>query len=72
MIIYKITNKINSKVYIGQTIHTLNYRKNQHLKCARNYIDNCRLLNKALRKYGFDNFKWEIIDETSNQEELNK
>lgn len=72
MIIYKITNKTNSKVYIGQTIYTLNYRKNQHLKCARNYIDNCRLLNNALRKYDLDNFTWEVIDRASTQEELNK
>jgi hypothetical protein len=32
MIIYKVENKISGKVYIGQTIHTLETRKNTHLK----------------------------------------
>ena len=71
MIIYKITNKSNGKIYIGQTIHTLNYRKNQHLKCARKHIDNCRLLNNALRKYPLDNFTWEVIATATTQDELN-
>ena len=29
-IIYKVTNKENGKIYIGQTIQTLNERKNKH------------------------------------------
>ena len=41
MIIYKVTNKINNKIYIGQTINSLEHRRKQHekdcsLKCANN------------------------------------
>lgn len=53
-LIYKITNKINGKIYIGQTIHTLQRRINQHLSC------NSFLISKALKKYSIDNF---IIEE---------
>lgn len=34
MIIYKITNKINSKSYIGQTIFTLKRRINEHINIS--------------------------------------
>ena len=30
MIIYKVTNIINNKIYISQTIHSLNIKKSQH------------------------------------------
>ena len=33
--IYKITNKVNGKVYIGQTITTVQRRWNQHKRNAR-------------------------------------
>lgn len=54
MIIYKVTNKINNKVYIGQTVHTLNYRMAQHYKDARR--DNYYFHN-ALNKYRRYDFK---------------
>lgn len=71
MIIYKATNKINGKVYIGQTIQTLERRKNQHersykYKNTKNYVF-CR----ALKKYGNENFEWEVIDTATSIEELN-
>lgn len=56
MIIYKVTNKINNKIYIGQTINSLEHRRKQHEKdCRRNKYYNNRFYN-ALIKYGFDNF----------------
>lgn len=69
MIIYKITNKINGKVYIGQTIHSLSYRKSQHLRCANNGVD--RHLYNAMRKYGIENFEFEEIDRADNIDDLN-
>lgn len=72
MIIYKVTNKVNNKIYIGQTINSLEYRKKQHEKdCRRNKYYNNRFHN-ALIKYGFDSFIWECLCECLTIEELNK
>lgn len=69
MIIYKVTNKLNQKVYIGQTNNRLNVRKGQHLQAAKEKdFKFCR----ALKKYGFENFTWEVMFECSSQEELNE
>ena len=67
-IIYKATNKKNGKIYIGQTILTLEERKKSHkdaMKRINTYFYN------SLRKYGWKNFKWEVIYECSN-EKLNE
>lgn len=69
MIIYKITNKVNGKVYIGQTIHSLEARWKRHLKCARDGVDTH--LYQAIRKYGEENFIHEIICEAKTKNELN-
>lgn len=68
-IIYKVTNLVNNKIYIGQTTNSLNIRKTQHISDARNNSD--MLLHKAIRKYGEDAFKWEVIDKAYSKEELN-
>jgi hypothetical protein len=71
MIIYKITNIINNKVYIGQTIKTLHKRKSQHLQRAKDFKYKTPLCN-AIRKYGIDSFIWQTIDNSANnREELN-
>lgn len=65
-IIYKAVNKINKKIYIGQTIRSLKERKRDHIKCEDNtYFHN------ALRKYGTDNFEWFEIDSADNINDLN-
>ena len=69
MWIYKITNIQNNKVYIGQTIRPVQDRFNRHLNDAlHNVIDTH--FARAIRKYGKDNFSWEIIDTANTQEEL--
>lgn len=69
-IIYKVTNKINGKVYIGQTVQKLRRRRKKHISEA--------LLNKnsyhfhgAIRKHGKSNFVWEVLEKCYSQEELN-
>ena len=57
--IYKITNKINNKVYIGQSIH-IEERWKQHINAT---ISGEQVLYKAFRKYGLENFTFEIIEE---------
>ncbi len=70
MIIYKATNKINGKCYIGQTRHSIEYRKRRHLSCARKGVKTN--FYKAIRKYGEDNFEWEIICSTNDKQKLNE
>lgn len=52
--IYSITNKIDNKVYIGQTVRDLNQRWKEHFKNG----SNCVYLKQALQKHGIDNFKF--------------
>lgn len=69
-IIYKITNLINDKVYIGKTCRDLTTRWKEHWSCALNKADNFYLHN-AMRKYGQENFKIEQIDIANTIDELN-
>ena len=69
MIIYKITNKQNNKVYIGQTINSLEARWKRHQTDALNNIIDTHFA-RAIKYYGADNFEVEIIDTASSQEEL--
>ena len=62
--IYKITNKINGKVYIGQTIHP-NRRWMEHKQKARHGQDKY-LIHLAINKYGEENFTFEIIEWTKD------
>lgn len=69
MFIYKITNKVNGKIYIGQTINKPEDRFKAHIKEARN--NNQNYLYRAMRKYGIENFELEVIDEAKSIDELN-
>lgn len=69
MVIYKITNKINGKIYIGQTIVSLNQRWSKHKFDAKKGSKTA--IHNALRKYGFNNFDVVEIDGANNQTELN-
>jgi len=70
MFIYKITNLINEKIYVGQTVSPLTVRLSQHFhQSLKKNGDG--LLGKAIRKYGRENFIIEQIDAASCLEELN-
>ena len=65
-VIYKITNKINGKIYIGQTIQNVKERFYQH--CA----EKCEIaIHKAIKKYGKQNFTLEVV-EIVNKNYLNE
>jgi len=68
-IIYKVTNVINGKVYIGQTTHTLARRKTQHLNAMKR---KSYKLYQALLKHGPANFIWSKLDSAYNKEALNE
>lgn len=61
-LIYKITNKVNNKIYIGKT-NNLKRRNNQHK--SDSYNPNCgeyyTYLARAIRKYGWENFEVTVI-----------
>ena len=64
--IYKITNLINNKIYIGQTSRTVDTRWQEH---QRNMYDDKYeniTLYKAFNKYGINNFNIEIVEEVDN------
>jgi len=56
-IIYKITNKINGKFYIGKTVTSLEKRMSSHKKDRRNITP----LTRAIDKYGWENFDVEVL-----------
>lgn len=67
MIIYKITNQVNNKVYIGLTTETLQKRWSGHLQA---YKTCKRHLYESMRKYGIENFTIEEIDKADSFKEL--
>ena len=59
--IYKITNTITNKCYIGETKQSnIEVRWKQHKNTIKNGIG-CPALKDAVKKYGIDNFKFEIL-----------
>lgn len=67
MVIYKYTNLINGKVYIGQSISP-NKRYSRHLSEAKR--GSTQVFHEAIRKYGIANFSYEIIDGANSGSEL--
>lgn len=64
--IYKITNKVNGKSYIGQTIQNVKERFYQHcaIKCSQAVLN--MAIHRAINKYGKSNFTIEVIEEVES------
>ena len=63
--IYKITNNINNKCYIGQSVHIeRRFYEHQH----ENYWFLDRKIYQAFKKYGLENFSFEVIEECNENE----
>lgn len=71
-IIYKATNKINGKSYIGQTVQTLTQRRIGHLSDAKTRTYRKYHFVNALRKYDGYVFDWEVVCECKDLKELNE
>ena len=67
--IYKIINDINNKVYVGKTEFSIEKRFKEHCSDAFRDRNEKRPLYAAMRKYGIEHFKIELIEETENPEE---
>lgn len=67
--IYKITNDINQKIYIGMTERTIKERFKEHCQEYKRERAEKRPLYSAMKKYGIEHFHVELVEETDNPEE---
>ncbi len=67
MVIYKITNLVNNKVYIGQTTRSIEERWADHCSNRKK----TSLISSAIIKHGKENFTIEILESCSDLETLN-
>jgi group I intron endonuclease len=72
MLIYKATNLVNNKVYVGQTRCSLAHRKHAHLNRAFSTTGKRETpFYNALRKYGEGNFIWDILEHVTELKCIN-
>ena len=69
-IVYKITNQINGKVYVGMTEKSLLERFKEHSSWARSRYYSVTLLFRAIRKHGPENFAIEEIARANSRADL--
>jgi group I intron endonuclease len=67
--IYLITNVANGKRYVGQTRNTISRRMAQHKHRAATGCPYA--LHAAIRKYGWDYFRTDVLAKAETQDELN-
>jgi group I intron endonuclease len=69
VIVYLVINKINGKMYIGQTIYSLEFRRAAHeyLSLRKDKV----MFHRALKKYGKENFEWIVLEECMGIDILN-
>lgn len=71
-IIYKITNSINNKIYIGQTCRDFNIRVKQHIYNSKKPLEREKqAILRAIYKYGEDNFIFEELLSVKSIEDAN-
>lgn len=66
-LIYKYTNKINGKIYIGQTRQSLQERDKRHINAKDNTY-----FHRALQNYGRDNFTLEVVEDDIPLDQLDE
>jgi len=65
VIVYLVTNSVNGKQYVGQTVRKLQRRLKQH-----SWQDGCPALHRAMLKYGVENFSICTLHTCSTKEEM--
>lgn len=66
--IYKITNLINGKMYIGKTSSSIEKRWREHISDSQKERCEKRPLYDAFNKYGIKNFQIEEVEEVENDD----
>jgi hypothetical protein len=66
MLIYKVTNLVNGKIYIGQTRHAIEQRWERHVNRARYNLKKKEAFCSAIRQYGERNLVIEDIDKADS------
>ncbi len=66
--IYKITNDINNKIYVGKTNLSIEKRFKEHIRDSQKKTREQRPLYRAFNKYGINHFKIELIEECHQEE----
>lgn len=69
--LYKITNQLNGKIYIGQTVNEKR-RWTAHLSYAKKPEETGQHIHRAMAKYGVENFIYEIISTCETQEDADE
>lgn len=70
-VIYKATNTVNGKVYVGQTVREFGVRKKAHISRAFGSKPEVAF-HFALKKYGKGSFVWNVIEECETKDELDE
>ena len=68
MLIYRVTNRMNGKVYVGKTMGSVNWRWNEHRSKASAGFP--YYFYRAIRKYGPESFLVEVIGSANTPQEL--
>lgn len=71
-LVYKCVNIVNNKIYIGCTTRSLKKRFRDHIRCATKNVTRYkrRYFYNAIRKYGGESFKIELLEELYTFEEM--
>ena len=71
MVVYLAINKINNKGYVGITNQTYKARWGQHKRESKKENPKC-VFQKALKKYGIENFEWSFLQNNLSKEDAKK
>lgn len=68
--LYKITNLINNKIYIGKTAEVnpeQRFKNHKYFAFCKSTKNDCPKLYRSMRKHGTENFSFEVISELDNE-----
>src|ERR1035441_8230366 len=66
--IYKITNRVNGKIYIGKSVNPhKRFRNHKSIALKNNGVRECEKLYRSIRKYSTENFILDILESFDNE-----